>query len=105
RHDDLAAEASVVVVAVDQLRAGFSRQQRAGGRAAMLVELGRDAGPVEVGRFGLVLQHPALRSSNFPNRHPGLEPGSTGPPHERLKNGPRLKAGVTNREVAQAETW
>ena len=34
--------------------------------------------------------------THFPlRRHPGLEPGSIVPPHVRLRNGSRLKAGMT----------
>src|SRR5262245_21718834 len=65
RHDDPAAEARIVVVAVDQLRAGFGREQRPGRGAAMLVELGRDALPVNSGGPGFVLQHFGLRSSGL----------------------------------------
>jgi hypothetical protein len=39
---------------------------------------------------------PASHNRRHPlNRHPGLEPGSIPQSHERLIDGPRLKAGVT----------
>jgi hypothetical protein len=44
-------------------------------------------------------------------RHPGLEPGSIWQTHERFRDGPRLKAGVTEGEgnggeaMLEANSW
>jgi len=44
------------------------------------------------------------RSSTILICHPGLEPGSTHPPHERLRDGAQLKArGVTMEGAARSE--
>ena len=50
-----------------------------------------------------VMRRAGARSSNFSNRHPGLEPGPILQSQERLKNGSRLKAGMTAECVSHNE--
>jgi hypothetical protein len=51
--------------------------------------------------IGLVLWMCSLDVTAFSFRHPGLEPGSMLQLLVRLRNGPRLKAGVTGEWLSE----